>query len=112
MVHDIYIIDNENELKDKLTESFRREIDEYKFKNENKVEKDEITLSFRNVGDEGGWRAANEVSIKNAAKDFGVNLIYAKADLSYEKQIKILNEFIDMKVDIIAFSPVRDYGFE
>ncbi len=90
----------------------KRNINEYKNKNDNKKEKEVITLGFCNVGKEGGWRAANEGSIKNAAKDFGINLIYDEADLNYENQIKILNKFIEMKVDIIAFSPVRDYGFE
>ena len=46
MVHDIYIIDNENELKDKLTESFRREADEYKFKN---VRTSELEVALRNI---------------------------------------------------------------
>ena len=46
MVHDIYIIDNENELKDKLTESFRRETDEYKFKT---VRTSELEVALRNI---------------------------------------------------------------
>lgn len=46
MVHDIYIIDNENELRDKLTESFRRENDEYKFKN---VRTSELEVALRNI---------------------------------------------------------------
>ena len=46
MVHDIYIIDNENELKDKLKESFRRETDEYKFKS---VKTSELEVALRNI---------------------------------------------------------------
>lgn len=46
MVHDIYIIDNKNELKDKLTENFRRENDEYKFKT---VNTSELEVALRNI---------------------------------------------------------------
>lgn len=87
-------------------------IDDYKLKKEITNEKDEITLGFCNVGNEGGWREANEKSIKNAAGDFGINLIYSEADLNYEKQIDILNKFIEMDVDIISFSPVKEEGYE
>lgn len=46
MVHDIYIIDNENELRDKLKESFKRESDEYKFKT---VKTSELEVALRNI---------------------------------------------------------------
>lgn len=46
MVHDIYIIDNENELRDKLIENFRREVDEYKFKT---VKTSELEVALRNI---------------------------------------------------------------
>lgn len=46
MVHEIYIIDNKNELRDKLTESFRRESDEYKFKT---VTTSELEVALRNI---------------------------------------------------------------
>lgn len=46
MVQDIYIIDNNNELIEKLKESFRRELDEYKFKS---VRTSEIELALRNI---------------------------------------------------------------
>ncbi len=87
-------------------------INEYTLPKELNKENDTITLGFCNVGSEGGWREANVKSIKNAANDFGINLIYAEADLDYEKQVDILNKFIDLKVDIISFSPVKEEGFE
>lgn len=46
MVQDIYIIDNNNELIEKLRESFKRELDEYKFKS---VRTSEIELALRNI---------------------------------------------------------------
>jgi len=33
MIHEIYIIDNNNELINRLKESFKREVDQYNFKN-------------------------------------------------------------------------------
>lgn len=46
MVQEIYIIDNNNELIEKLRESFKRELDEYKFKT---VKTSEIELALRNI---------------------------------------------------------------
>ncbi len=46
MVQDVYIIDNNNELIEKLRESFKRELDEYKFKS---VKTSEIELALRNI---------------------------------------------------------------
>ena len=46
MVHDIYIIDNKNELKEKLKENFKREVDEYKFKT---VKTSELEVALRNI---------------------------------------------------------------
>ena len=46
MVHEIYIIDNKNELKERLEESFKRESDEYKFKT---VMASELEVALRNI---------------------------------------------------------------
>lgn len=46
MVHDIYIIDNKNELRGKLSEIFKREVDEYKFKT---IKTSELEVALRNI---------------------------------------------------------------
>lgn len=46
MVQDIYIIDNNNELIERLKESFKRELDEFKFKT---VKTQEIEVALRNI---------------------------------------------------------------
>ena len=46
MVQDIYIIDNENTLIEKLKDSFKRELDEFKFKS---VKTNEIEIALRNI---------------------------------------------------------------
>ena len=46
MVQEIYIIDNNNELENKLNESFKRENDEYKFKT---INTSELEVALRNI---------------------------------------------------------------
>lgn len=46
MVQEIYIIDNKNELIEMLKQSFKRELDEYKFKS---VKTSEIEVALRNI---------------------------------------------------------------
>ena len=46
MVQEIYLIDNNNELIEKLNESFKRELNEYKFKS---VKATEIEVALRNI---------------------------------------------------------------
>ena len=46
MVQEIYIIDNNNELIEKLKESFKRELDEFKFKS---IKTQETEIALRNI---------------------------------------------------------------
>ncbi len=71
-----------------------------------------ITLGFSQIGAESEWRTANTESIKSAAKDAGINLKFADAQQKQENQIKAIRSFIAQKVDVIAFSPVVETGFE
>jgi simple sugar transport system substrate-binding protein len=71
-----------------------------------------IVLGFSQIGAESEWRTANTESIKSAAKDAGVDLKFADAQQKQENQIKAIRSFIAQKVDVIAFSPVVESGFE
>ncbi|MES2935793.1 MAG: ABC transporter substrate-binding protein [Pseudomonadota bacterium] len=71
-----------------------------------------LVLGFSQVGAEGDWRVANTVSIKTAAKDAGVDLKFSDAQGKQENQIKALRSFIAQKVDVIAFSPVVESGWD
>ena len=71
-----------------------------------------ITLGFAQVGAESAWRTANTVSIKAAAKDAGINLKFSDAQQKQENQIKAIRSYIAQKVDVIAFSPVVESGWE
>jgi len=71
-----------------------------------------ITLGFSQVGAESEWRSANTVSIKDAAKKAGFDLKFSDAQQKQENQIKAIRSFIAQKVDVIAFSPVVESGWE
>src|SRR4051794_14846976 len=71
-----------------------------------------ITVGFSQIGAESGWRTANTDSIKSEATKRGINLRFADAQQKQENQIKALRSFIAQKVDVIAFSPVVETGWD
>jgi ABC-type sugar transport system substrate-binding protein len=71
-----------------------------------------LTIGFSQVGAESEWRTANTASIKESAKKEGVNLKFADAQQKQENQVKAIRSFIAQKVDVIAFSPVVESGWE
>ena len=71
-----------------------------------------ITLGFSQVGSESGWRTANTKSIKSAAKAAGIDLKFDDAQQKQENQIKAIRNYIQQKVDVIAFSPVVESGWD
>jgi simple sugar transport system substrate-binding protein len=71
-----------------------------------------LVIGFSQVGAESEWRTANTVSIKDAAKKAGVNLKFADAQQRQENQVKAIRSFIAQRVDVIAFSPVVESGWD
>src|SRR6188474_16358 len=71
-----------------------------------------ITLGFSQIGAESEWRTANTKSVKDAAEAAGINLKFSDAQQKQENQIKAIRSFIAQKVDVIAFSPVVETGWE
>ena len=53
-----------------------------------------ITLGFAQVGAESEWRTANTQSIKQSAKEAGINLKFSDAQQKQENQIKAIRGFI------------------
>jgi ABC-type sugar transport system substrate-binding protein len=76
------------------------------------AEAPKIVVGFSQIGSESDWRAANTLSIKGEAKKRGLDLRFADAQQKQENQIKALRNFIDQKVDIIAFSPKVETGWQ
>jgi ABC-type sugar transport system substrate-binding protein len=71
-----------------------------------------IVLGFSQVGAESEWRTANTDSIKASAAEAGIELKFSDAQQKQENQIKAIRSFIAQKVDVIAFSPVVESGWE
>lgn len=72
----------------------------------------QITMGFSQIGAESEWRTANTESIKKAAEAAGVNLQFSDAQQKQENQIKAIRSFIAQGVDIIAFVPIVETGWD
>jgi ABC-type sugar transport system substrate-binding protein len=71
-----------------------------------------ITLGFSQVGAESGWRTANTKSIQESAAAAGIDLKFADAQQKQANQIQAIRSYIAQKVDVIAFSPVVETGWD
>jgi len=71
-----------------------------------------IIVGFSQIGSESDWSAANSMSVKGAAEARGIDLRFADGQQKQENQIKALRSFVDQKVDLIAFSPVVETGWQ
>jgi len=71
-----------------------------------------ITLGFSQVGSESGWRTANTKSIQSSAKAAGINLKFSDAQQKQENQIAAIRSYIQQHVNVIAFSPVVESGWD
>ena len=71
-----------------------------------------LVIGFSQVGAESEWRSANTRSIKESAAQQGITLRFADAQQRQENQVKAIRSFIAQRVDIIAFSPVVESGWE
>jgi simple sugar transport system substrate-binding protein len=69
-------------------------------------------IGFAQVGSESGWRSANTDSIKSTAEKYGVDLQFTSAEGDQAKQISSIKTFITQGVDLIAFSPVVETGWD
>jgi len=72
----------------------------------------QLVLGFAQVGAESGWRTANTQSIKDSAAAAGIKLQFDDAQGKQENQIKAIRSYIQQKVDVIAFSPVVESGWD
>ncbi len=71
-----------------------------------------LSVGFSQIGAESAWRTANTQSIKDEAQKRGINLQFSDAQQKQENQIKALRSFVAQNVDVIAFSPVVETGWE
>ncbi|MGH0051970.1 MAG: ABC transporter substrate-binding protein [Sphaerochaetaceae bacterium] len=71
-----------------------------------------IVLGYSQLGDESSWRTQNSHSIIEAAKEAGIKIMFEEAMQDQENQIKAIRSFIAYKVDVIAFSPLVETGWD
>ena len=72
----------------------------------------DYTIGFAQVGAESGWRTANTQSIQDAAEEAGVELLFTDAQGRQEAQVESIRGFIEQGVDLIAFSPIVETGWD
>jgi ABC-type sugar transport system substrate-binding protein len=72
----------------------------------------ELVVGFSQVGAESGWRTANTDDIKSSFEEAGIELKFSDAQGKQENQIKAIRSFIQQQVDVIAFSPVVESGWD
>ncbi len=76
------------------------------------VSQEDVILGFSQIGAESAWRKCNTRSIKQAAEDSGIQLLFENAEQKQENQIKAIRSFIAYQVDVIAFVPIVADGWD
>ena len=73
---------------------------------------DELVVGFSQVGSESGLRTANTKDIQASFEEAGIELKFSDAQQKQENQIKAIRSYIQQQVDVIAFSPVVETGWD
>jgi simple sugar transport system substrate-binding protein len=71
-----------------------------------------IVLGLSQFDTQLNWNAANTHSIAGAARAANIEVRLEDAQRSQEKQVAALRSFIRQRVDVVAFSPVVETGWE
>jgi simple sugar transport system substrate-binding protein len=71
----------------------------------------DLVVGFSQIGAESEWRTGNTASIKEAAEQLGVELMFSDAQQKPENQIKAIRSFIAQQVDVIGVSPLVETGW-
>jgi simple sugar transport system substrate-binding protein len=71
-----------------------------------------LVVGFSQVVGDANWNTANANSIRKAASEAGFDLRVEDARRSQVNQVAALRSFVQQRVDVIAFSPVVENGWE
>jgi ABC-type sugar transport system substrate-binding protein len=71
-----------------------------------------LVVGFSQIGNESAWRTANTESIRNEATARGIDLKFDDAQGQQTNQYKAIRSFIAQGVDVIAFAPIVETGWE
>ncbi len=81
-------------------------------KGSNQESETSLILGFSQIGSESAWRIGNTKDIEEQAEKYGINLMFENANQKQENQIAAIRRFIAYKVDVIAFSPIVEDGWD
>ncbi|MBR1615983.1 MAG: ABC transporter substrate-binding protein [Treponema sp.] len=76
------------------------------------AEPNPVLLGFSQIGAESAWRTYHSKNIRAAADEAGVQLLFSNAEQKQENQIKAIRSFIAYRVDVIAFVPIVQDGWD
>ena len=71
-----------------------------------------LLLGFAQIGSESSWRIGNTRSVQEAAGRHGIQLMMSDANQKQENEIRAIRQFIAYQVDVIAFVPIVEEGWE
>ena len=71
-----------------------------------------LLLGFSQIGTESAWRIGNTRDIEQQAAAHSISLMSENANQKQENQIAAIRRFIAYKVDVIAFSPIVEEGWD
>ncbi len=73
---------------------------------------EKLILGFSQIGSESAWRTRNTQSIFEAAEENDIQIIFDDAQQKQENQLKAIRSFIVYQVDVIAFVPIVEDGWD
>ena len=79
-----------------------------------RIKNEKLVIGFSQIGQESGWRDAETSDIQwyAARNTDSIELHFADAQQNPQNQIDAIRSFINMGVDVIAFAPVIETGWE
>ena len=72
----------------------------------------QLILGFSQIGSESAWRTRNTQSIYEAAAENDIQILFDDAQQKQENQLKAIRSFIVYQVDVIAFVPIVEDGWD
>jgi len=73
---------------------------------------DKLILGFSQIGSESAWRTRNTESIFEAAEANNIQVLFDDAQQKQANQLKAIRSFIVYQVDVIAFVPIVEDGWD
>ena len=75
-------------------------------------QREKLILGFSQIGSESAWRTRNTESIFEAAAENDIQILFDDAQQKQENQLKAIRSFIVYQVDVIAFVPIVEDGWD